>query len=287
MKLIVPNYYENFKCIADRCRHNCCIGWEIDIDKETLDFYRQVGGKLGKRLKEHISPENTPHFILNEQERCPFLNSRNLCDIITQLGEGGLCQICDDHPRFRNYYSDRIEMGIGLCCEAAGQLILSQQEKVTFSPIRSKDPFFRIRKQVFTALQDRSKTVEQRLKKMLVLCGSDLDPNLQDWAMFYKNLERLDPAWDQKLEQIQESSPLPMEWDIPFEQLSVYFAFRHLQPEQLAKRAAFVALSVKLIAAIFSAEEKTFDGLVELARLYSSEIEYSDENIERILDRIT
>ena len=78
-----------------------------------------------------------------------------------------------------------------------------------------------------------------------------------------------------------------MEWDIPFEQLSVYFAFRHLQPEQLAKRAAFVALSVKLIAAIFSAEEKTFNGLVELARLYSSEIEYSDENIERILDRIT
>ena len=30
------------------------------------------------------------------------------CDIITDIGEGGLCQICADHPRFRADFSDRI-----------------------------------------------------------------------------------------------------------------------------------------------------------------------------------
>ena len=32
--------------------------------------------------------------------------------------------------------------------------------------------------------------------------------------------------------------------------------------------------------------DQTMDGLVETARLYSSEIEYSDENVEAVLDVI-
>ena len=39
MKLFAPKYYEDFSCIADKCRHSCCIGWEIDIDPETLAKY--------------------------------------------------------------------------------------------------------------------------------------------------------------------------------------------------------------------------------------------------------
>ena len=39
MIMLVPNYYKDFLCIADKCRHSCCIGWEIDIDEETLEFY--------------------------------------------------------------------------------------------------------------------------------------------------------------------------------------------------------------------------------------------------------
>ena len=30
MTVTVPSYYKDFKCIADKCRHSCCIGWEID-----------------------------------------------------------------------------------------------------------------------------------------------------------------------------------------------------------------------------------------------------------------
>ena len=35
MQNAYPDYYPLFHCIADRCRHNCCIGWEIDIDSRT------------------------------------------------------------------------------------------------------------------------------------------------------------------------------------------------------------------------------------------------------------
>ena len=37
MKIYVPDYYSEFSCIADKCSDNCCIGWEIDIDENSLE----------------------------------------------------------------------------------------------------------------------------------------------------------------------------------------------------------------------------------------------------------
>lgn len=62
-----------FRCIADKCRHSCCAGWEIDIDSESAARFLSVGGKLGEKLKSSISVTPTPHFILGKDERCPFL----------------------------------------------------------------------------------------------------------------------------------------------------------------------------------------------------------------------
>ena len=82
MLYVYPDYYKEFKCIAGDCRHSCCIGWEIDIDPDTAEFYRTVDGDFGEKLKRCISEEEPPHFILTEGERCPFLNEQNLCDVI-------------------------------------------------------------------------------------------------------------------------------------------------------------------------------------------------------------
>ena len=132
MKLIAPEYYTKFHCIADKCRHSCCVGWEIAIDPDKLVYYRSIEGEFGARLQKGIAEaDDAAQFILDEEERCPFLNRTGLCDMIMALGEDALCQICRDHPRFRNFYADRTEIGLGLCCEAAGELILSQQEKLT------------------------------------------------------------------------------------------------------------------------------------------------------------
>ena len=36
MKRVVPDYYADFACVAGACRHTCCVGWEIDIDPDSL-----------------------------------------------------------------------------------------------------------------------------------------------------------------------------------------------------------------------------------------------------------
>ena len=120
-----PAYYDSFQCIASACTDNCCIRWEIDIDEASLEFYRRQAGTFGERLQKNIAMD-PPHFILDESERCPFLNQKNLCDIILNLGEKSICQICTDHPRFYDWYENGMEAGIGLCCEEAAKKILTE-----------------------------------------------------------------------------------------------------------------------------------------------------------------
>lgn len=125
-----PSYYPQFRCTASACTHNCCLaGWEIDIDDETLAYYQQVSGACGDRLRTHIalpSEEQAAHIILDEQGRCPFLGRHNLCDIYTELGAEHLCEICTEHPRYYDWFSGGTEAGVGLCCEAAAELILQK-----------------------------------------------------------------------------------------------------------------------------------------------------------------
>ena len=124
MRLTVPDYYDRFRCIASRCTDNCCIGWEIGIDPAALADYQSQPGAFGDRLRAAIQPGDPPFFALTKSGRCPFLNKGNLCDIYRQLGESHLCAICDQHPRFHNWFGAEKESGLGLSCEEAARLIL-------------------------------------------------------------------------------------------------------------------------------------------------------------------
>ena len=174
MKTFVPNYYHKFKCIADKCKHSCCIGWEIDIDEFSLESYRNVEGAFGERLRRNIDFDcDCPHFILQEGDRCPFLNDNNLCDMICEIGEDLLCDICADHPRFRNFFSDSVEEGIGLCCEEAARIVLCNHEPFSLisddSGCSYTDEERRVlneRQEIFDLLQNREFSVFERLEAL-------------------------------------------------------------------------------------------------------------------------
>lgn len=66
--IYVPDYYESFRCIDSSCRDNCCIGWEIDIDREALERYMALDGTLGDDLRANItcSQDGSDCFKLTE-----------------------------------------------------------------------------------------------------------------------------------------------------------------------------------------------------------------------------
>lgn len=286
MNILIPDYYNGFKCIADRCLHNCCIGWEIDIDEDTLCLYGDIGGEFGKRLKDNISDDEYPHFILREHGRCPFLNEKGLCDIIAELGDGALCDICADHPRYRNYFDDRLEMGLGLCCEEAARIILSNKNKVRLVDIDTAEPaaVFPERQKLLDILQDRALPFNERIQKLGTL------PD-RDYFSLYSSLERLDGVWDNYLEFLKCDADADLsEFDTAFEQLAVYFLFRH-SAEDLSRGILFSLVSVYIMQRIAAAMKQkngslSLDDIIEIARMYSAEIEYSDENEEKIIDTI-
>ena len=310
MKYIVPDYYNEFSCIADKCRHSCCKGWEIDIDEESYEWYKTIDGKIGEKLKNCIAVEDgIPHYILEEDESCPFLRQDGLCEMICELGEDSLCQICSDHPRFRNYFSDREEMGLGLCCEAAGELILKRKEPVRLVIMEEDDDneqqedeeytLLSYRDMLFQIMQDRSCTTDERLDELWELCGDVSEINISDWAEKLLQLERLDEKWTECLIELKDaeepdySNFLNEEWSCAFEQLGVYFIYRHvpsaLDDGDVISKVAFAVLSVRILRTLCALYFKkngeiTIDILVEFARMYSGEIEYSEENLEQIFD---
>lgn len=121
MVLRVPSFYKDFKCLANKCTDTCCAGWEVCVDERTLVKYAKVDGEFGKRLCGNIEGGC---FRLQPGDRCPFLDSRNLCEIYRHLGPEYLCDICREHPRFVEVYGDVMEKGIGLCCEEGVRLLL-------------------------------------------------------------------------------------------------------------------------------------------------------------------
>ena len=140
MKLRAPKYYKDFHCIADKCKNSCCsAGWEIDIDNKSVKLYNETSGEFGQKLHKNIDFNGEPHFILNKDGNCPFLTENKLCEIYIILGSNSLCNICKEHPRYYEWFEGIKECGIGLCCEEAARIILSQTEK--FSTYETEIPY--------------------------------------------------------------------------------------------------------------------------------------------------
>ena len=118
----VPHYYKAFHCIASDCRDNCCVGgWEIDIDEETAQYYLSMEGEFGDRLRNSITRTDEYCFRLKDG-KCPFLDSKCLCEIYQVLGEDKMGVVCTQFPRYTEYYGAVKETGIGLACEEAARI---------------------------------------------------------------------------------------------------------------------------------------------------------------------
>lgn len=287
---VYPNYYNKFSCIADKCKHSCCIGWEIDIDEDTMDIYNSLNTPMGEKIRNNIEGD-IPHFKLTKDERCPFLNEQGLCDIILECGDGAISDICYLHPRFSNFYSSFTETGLGLCCEEAVRIVLSETEKFNMAVpeeiklTKKEKEFFEKRQQIFDVLQDRNKSIAERLSAL-----GEFKFNLNNLCEMYLSLERLDESWTDELNNLKgfefngeifENN----EFQIFFEQLAVYFAFRHLTVESDFKSGIrFVLMSCWLVGALCQKAEGDIGKINDLVRMYSSEIEYSEDNLEILIN---
>jgi lysine-N-methylase len=130
MRYVKPYYYNDFKCIADKCPDTCCAGWQIVIDDETLEKYSNEKDEFSYRLKNSIDWGEGVFFQNNG--RCAMLNDNNLCDLVTAKGEGGLCRTCHMYPRHIEEFEGVREYSLSLSCPVAARIILEDTNKLVF-----------------------------------------------------------------------------------------------------------------------------------------------------------
>lgn len=141
IKLRTPGYYKNFHCISSECKDNCCVGgWQIDIDEETAEYYSTVNGDFGKKLRDNIDYDNLCFKL--KDGKCPFLDNNNLCGIYKELGEEHIGVVCDQFPRFTEYFCNVKERGIGLACEEAAKIILTDRSNFSYSETDTDEDVF-------------------------------------------------------------------------------------------------------------------------------------------------
>jgi len=128
MRTIVPDYYEQFRCLAGACPHSCCEKWEVVIDEDHVCQYRQAEGPLGDKLRAALQCDTDGDFCFPlNGGRCPFLDGENLCEIHRQWGEEATSVTCQEHPRFTEDYGPFREVSLSASCPAANALLLGQR----------------------------------------------------------------------------------------------------------------------------------------------------------------
>lgn len=295
MKLFAPKYYSKFKCIADKCPHSCCVGWEIDIDKDTMKKYSRLKKGYGKEIKESIEKGDTPHFRLLDGERCYHLNEKGLCKIILNCGEEYLCQICKEHPRFYNYTNYGKEVGLGMSCMEACRIILESDEYADFCEMADSEGEAEIiefdgcmeRSKIFKILKSHQICYTEKLRlirETFDVCPERLDDEV--WKGCFYGLEYLDESHKNLFLSYEAEADVPKVLEKSLERALSYFVFRHCTEascyEEFRISLGFCLVMERLLASMAS---KKPENVCEYAVILSEEIEYSIDNTEIIKNK--
>lgn len=293
MDLFAPRYYQNFTCIADRCKHSCCVGWEIDVDGDALELYQNSSHPYAEIIRESIDPCDTPHFCLGEGERCPHLNERGLCSIILSLGEDALCDICREHPRFYHETSHGMEVGLGMACEEACRLILTsddyadmirideldgEAESLDFDAVKARETLYQI-------LADPTLTYAEKRQHIANSHHVSLKSHTnEEWRELIGSLEYLDERHRVLFSQFSLDAIAEPTLEATLARALAYFVFRHCsdaRDEEAFRRGLGFALFCEQLLISLTQGTRQND-VLEFARVISEELEYSEDNTDAI-----
>ena len=294
MILRVPEYYDEFSCIASRCKDSCCAGWEIDIDDESYEYYRSVEGTFGDRLRESmfVAEDGGYRFKLKGPKRCAMLNDNNLCDLYTALGEEALCEVCTEYPRFSLVYGQVEQKALSLSCEEVGRILFGRTEPEQLIDIElpgdceddEEDPQYVafmewVQKEAVAILQNRELSITERTREFLAWCdrvqtiinysqAKDDLSILEAWKN--QDADREIREWEQKNIEGKEKPARNLSYEDFCDRFEIFLDMEELDEEWINTKAEFEQIY----------HEDTYEKLL-LAYLNSKD--YSELGYEHLL----
>ncbi len=177
----VPEYFDDFRCLAGACPDTCCGRWAIVVDDAARERYLSVQGPLGDRIRHSLTERDGETCMALERGRCPLLTEDGLCSIVLEKGEEFLSTTCHTHPRFTEIYGNLSETMLSVSCPEAARLLLEQEAPLQFVTTSDDQPpepndldpaLFSLvlagRSLALSLVQDRSRPLPDRLALLLV-----------------------------------------------------------------------------------------------------------------------
>lgn len=311
MKILVPDYFKNFKCIADKCPDTCCAGWEVYLDPDSTKYYKTVGGEIGDKLCSRLAKDEDGDDIFTlKNNRCPFLNGNNLCDLYITLGEKSLCSTCTLFPRFYDDFGLFREEGLGFACPEAARIILESNRPLVLTEYGENEEsdfdidkeflnyLLTLRERIFRIINDNSISFKLKVTKILSLCESmqeaidgeatdrQTHSDFRQCVEILSQMEYIDENRKNILLSLNDdnfNTEIYQTYQNDFNRLLEYYIFRYLLKAaydyDVLTKGKYGVFACAVVGRLYA---KGIDRITAMQG-YSKEIEYSDVNLE-ILD---
>lgn len=309
MKIYVPSYYSQFKCTADKCKDTCCAGWDVDIDDETAEIYKTSDIV---KVREKLTKDDFGYMFELQDNRCPFLDKNNLCEIQIEKGEDYLCRTCRLFPRYVEEYSDICEMGLGFACPEAAKIILEYDNTIEFvengetdehGDIIDKEYFdtlLFLRKMLLDTL-DQPLPFKEKLSMIVQLTEQfdseeiSSDKSFDEMIDIMLKLEFIEESRIERIKALKEKKferKSINEFESDFVKLMQYYIMRYFltavhdySPLEKIKIGVFACLIISRIYE--NTENINFDKRVDIMYQFSREVEYSTINLDLLADELS
>lgn len=177
MKIVKPDYYDKFKCIADKCPYTCCQEWDIGVDDKTIQKWKCMNKPEcanEKLITEVTEYNNGTKLKFNDKGMCPYLEDNGLCKIVIKYGEDCIPETCHVFPREKHEYEGRIEYFLSPGCPAVIDLIWNSNEIILdrvseIGDEEENDTYFLIRDWFLEIISDKDKPVNILLKTIFFI----------------------------------------------------------------------------------------------------------------------
>lgn len=311
MKIVKPDFYDRFRCLAGACPDSCCHEWEVDVDSEAAARYLALEGTLGDRLRQVLKVSEDGCTMSVQNRRCPMWRQDGLCEIQTQLGHEALCQTCREFPRLRHDYGDYVELGLELSCPEAARLLFAPYgfvEETLPGGQPECDPrlfglLIESRQQALAFLENADLPMGKKLAVLLLyaydvqaaLDGDELLPldisllesakkyalpgDISGFYPFFQGLELLTPRWETLLNRKPAATKCREELGHLMKYLICRYWLRAVDDGELTVWVKFMIIACLLVNALGG-------DMIATAQLFSKEIENDPDNLDAILDAV-
>jgi len=145
--VLQPEYMKKFRCIGLDCEDSCCVGWRVDINKETYLKYKKIQNKELKPIFQKMVNRKHNQMIdasyakikMGAGGRCPLLDEKNLCKIHGIMGEEYLSDTCALYPRYLKMVDGKYERSATMSCPEIARLALLNSQGICFENIEEED----------------------------------------------------------------------------------------------------------------------------------------------------